>query len=820
MRLLPLGLIGLVLLSAHPSRAAAQGAPAGPGRGMPPAAGPGEIRGRLVVAGGRPVTTGSIAVRRGSETAFVGGTLPRADGSFVVDGLLPGTYSVRVRSLGYAPVVKNDVVVTAQAPRVDLGTIELSQVATTLAGQTVVAERDEIQLSPERNSYSVKNMATASGGTAVDALRNIPSVEVDGSNKVSLRGSDNVVVQINGRTSPLRGEQLGTFLAQLPANVVSRIEVAMNPSAKEDPEGTAGIINLVLAQQVEAGLSGGLTFGTGSTGLANGSGNIGTQKGPLTLFTSLSGTRDPRPFTGWSARTNAAPTTPAYANSSLDGSNEPLSGTLLARSEYKLDERNALSFDAVVSRSRMDRDNASYFTNLDAARDTLGLFNQFSSSRGRNRTQDYTAAFRRTGPPAATTFSAELRHTRFGLDYANVRSNQLVRPDATTGTTAAPTMLDGLHANLPMWVLQGDLTHPFSPGNKLDVGVKSTLRSLSSNSDLATVDASSGATVPVRVSGVDYRESIQALYGMLSSQFGKAQTQLGLRVENSGTALDLPSGAAGHDDHYTSLFPNGTFLYNLTDTRQARASYSRRITRPQAPQLDPSEFYENSRMVFRGNPDLKPEYTDAVELGFQDARSWGSLQLNPYLRQTANAMRNIRTVDAQGVTVATFANVANVRTLGTDANVNVRRGTLSVGAGGGVFDYRSEAGALSTHAFSWNARSNVSYGISKVLDAQLQANYRARTQVEGGEQLPFFITNLALRRKLWGEAGSLTLRLNDVFNTATFAVKTETNGVSETLERRFGQRGVFVTFSRTFGQQLKLRPRTEPDAAAPGPGTG
>ena len=125
-------------------------------------------------------------------------------------------------------------------------------------GQEIVGEREETVVQPDRTSYSTKNMTAATGGTAIDVLRNIPQVEVDGNNNVSLRGNGNVVIQVNGRATPLKGDQLGTFLAQMPANDVKTIEVATNPSAKDDPEGTAGIINIVLNQEAELGLSGGM----------------------------------------------------------------------------------------------------------------------------------------------------------------------------------------------------------------------------------------------------------------------------------------------------------------------------------------------------------------------------------------------------------------------------------------------------------------------------------------------------------------------------------------------------------------------------------
>ena len=167
---------------------------------------------------------------------------------------------MRVRAIGFAPYVRNDIVDHGrEADRRTSARSRLTIVAAKLDATQTVAEREEVVLAPDRTSYNVKNMPAASGGTAIDVLRNIPLVEVDGSNNVSLRGNANVVIQINGRSTPLKGDQLGAFLAQLPAGTVKNVEVATNPSAKDDPEGTAGIINIVLNQEAELGLSGGVS---------------------------------------------------------------------------------------------------------------------------------------------------------------------------------------------------------------------------------------------------------------------------------------------------------------------------------------------------------------------------------------------------------------------------------------------------------------------------------------------------------------------------------------------------------------------------------
>lgn len=761
----------------------------------------GEVRGKLVGPTGQAVPNASITVRSGKDTSFAGGTLPRPDGSFVVDGLRPGTYAIRIRAIGYAPVIRTGIAVTPQAPA-DLGAVSLQVVTTQLAEQVVTAERDAVTLAPERNSYSVKGMATVSGGTAVDALRNVPSVDVDAStNQISLRGNSNVVVQINGRTSPLRGEQLGTFLAQIPAATLTRVEVTTSPSAKEDPEGTAGIINIVLAQEVEGSRTAGFSIGTGTTGLANGSANAGIQRGRWTLFSSASGMRDPRTMTGLTSRINTAPVT-SFANADQAGETAPRAQSFVARSEYKASKIWAVSFDAMANRMRMGRDNLSRFTMLDVNEDTTGQFEDYTALTSRNNMQDYTMGLRRQAPKI-NPFSVEARYTRMAFTTGNTRVSN-------PGAAGASTLVDSMAVRFPTMSLQSDYTRALGRNAKMDVGMKSTRRDLSSAAQTIDVDAAS----TLRSGSIGYLETINAAYGMGARQFGKAQLQAGLRLEHTGTRLDVTSHPAPLNADYFSVFPNGALTYALDKTTQLRASYSRRITRPQAGQLDPAERWENAQSVFRGNPDLKPEYTNAYEFGFQRTTGWGSYQINPYARYTDDAMRAIRSVDANGLNTGTFANVASMRTIGADVNTSIRRGKLSVNLGGGFFDYRSEAGEFSTKTVSGKAQMNATYAASKRFDGQIQANYLAPQAMEGGTRLANFMSVFATRWKIRGDASVLTLRAVDPFDTQRMRIRTRTGAVTEDLERRMDVRALMLTYSRTFGQQLKLRPPSEVDPAS------
>ena len=787
---------------------------------------PGEIIGKLVEAGsGRALTSGSITVRRASDTAFAGGALPRPDGSFRVDGLLPGRYTVRVRALGHAPLVRSGAVISVESPSVDLGTLELAVVATQLEGQLVTAEREEVELAPDRNSYSTKNMTTASGGTSIDVLRNVPSVEVDASNKVSLRGNENVVVQINGRASPLKGEQLGNFLAQLPASNVTRVEVSTNPSAKNDPEGTAGIINIVLNQEAELGLSGGLTAGTGTTGMTSFSGNIGRQAGPITVLVSGNIYRDSRATSGTLFRTNIAVPAPAFVESTSDGTSRPLGGGMTLRSEYRFTDRDALSFDAFAYGGRYANENASYYTNLDDAGVVTGLFDQFTNSVSRNQSQDYTLAFRRTGKPQQATFSSELRYSANEDRNENILLGVVRQADASTGATASPAERDRTRGSFPSWNLQTDWSQPFGGGTKLESGFKGTQRITSNAFSAAYYDSASASYIPApaRATAFDYRERIGAVYAVLSQQVKKVQAQAGLRLEQAVTRLDLPTAALQADNRYGSAFPSAIVSYNFTEMRQAKVSYSRRVSRPSPYQLSPIEYREDARNVFRGNPGLGPEYTDALELGLQEARGWGSVQLNPYLRKTIHAVRFIRSVDADGISVGTFENVASTTMLGADLNVTYRHGPLTLFSGGSAWRYSSDAsnlsGNLSTRAVVWSARSNLTWKLSPKADLQGFANYRAPSATEGGSQSAFVFSSVGLRYKLWGDQGNVSMRVADPFNLMKFGYRTANGQVIELRERRFNQRGLFFTVTRNFGQQLKLRPRQdpEPQTAAPGP---
>lgn len=812
-------IVAFALLLAAPGAVLAQRTPGQGGRPANPAAqAAGEVRGSVVDASGEPVRSASVGVRSARDSSLVNGALTGADGSFRIEGMRPGRYFLRVSALGHQPITRSGITLTPAQPVADVGTIRLAAGALQIEGLSVTAERAEARLAPDRNVYSVRDMPAAAGGSASDALRNVPAVEVDIDGQVSLRGNQNVVVQINGRPSPMRGEQLGAFLAQLPANLVDRVEVIPNPSARFDPEGMAGIINVVLRQNTDLGTSGGVTVGAGSTGQVNLSGNLGYQRGPLTLFGNYGFMRDERESTGFTRRENRYLSPLTYLEQDNRGELNPLSHTLNATADVRLGRRDVLFGSALLSTRGMERSDLSVYRELDAARTSTGLRDRRAEEDGDDTGMDYVLGYRHTVTPRQNELSAEVRFNREWEDERTRFSERVLAPDGSPADGLPLLETQATDERTRTWTLTADYVRPLPGGVRLETGYRGTLRRLDSDFDAALFSHQEGSYLPdpTRSNAFVYDEQVHAAYGVLGGTAGRFDLQAGLRAERAFTEFELETTDERFDNDYASLFPSALVAFNLSDERQLKASYSRRVERPRTRQLNPFGRELDPLNVFRGNPYLKPEYTHSLEVGFQQSSQRGTFQLTPFLRQTTDAVRRFTTVDdATGVATTTFLNVATTESYGTDVNGTLRLGRVT--GFGGVSAYRQVSDAsnlgedVGSDAFGWSARANATVSVTPRLDVQGFLMYRAPMATEQGRVSGRSMFNLALRQRVLGERGSVSLRVVDPFNTMRFRSLTEDDRLFQETERRFGARGVFLSFSYNVGQQPRTRQRNQPE---------
>lgn len=817
MRRFPLvAALGLLLLPLGGARVALAQAPTRPPASptaLPAAAG--ELRGRVVAADGNvPVDRAAVAVRSRADSVLVAGAIAGEDGAFRIRGLRPGAYVLRVTAIGFTPR-RQEFAISPAAPTHDAGAIALARVAVTLTGVQVTAERAAMTIEPDRNAYRAKDVAPAAAN-ASDVLDAVPSVQVDGDGKVSLRGNENVAVQINGRPSPLHGAQLAAFLKSLPASTVERVEVVPNPSAKYDPEGMAGIINIVLKQNTDIGLSAGVNAQMAETDRYNASGNVGYQSGPLALFTSLGFNADDRAIIGVNDREryDALGALLSVTNQEIDGRQGGRGQNLSANADYRLTPRDVLSSALTINHRDGSDDARSAYTELDASQTPVERYGRPRVTDTKGLLIDYTMALKRTFEPRKHELSTELR---FNRAHDEDRTALWKLPAGGSPLERENDDTDALTKQLNA---QADYTRPLGARFKLETGYKGTARWLDRDFFVEKDAAGSGDWVRSDLSNAfQFDETVHAGYGVLSQTAGKVQLQGGLRAEHASRTFALDEPAQKYPYSYTSLFPSGVVTYNRSEKVQLKASYSRRIRRPGTQELNPFPSFFDVQNVFLGNPRLKPEYTDAIELGLTRTWKLGSLQLSPFYRHTTDIIRvainTADTVEGREVTSVSFENLATSDSWGSDLNGQLRLGPRFNGlASFNVFKMVTDGGStssLGSNAVTWSARLNATTQLSPTTTVQAAYFYRAPMNIERGRFAAVQGTNVSVRRKIYGDRAVVGVRVNDPFNTNRFRVVAGDDNVTQLTARSFGVRSTWLTFQYSYGQAPKVREQRPPE---------
>jgi outer membrane receptor protein involved in Fe transport len=807
--------LGLLFLTGANVGFAQQGRPT-----TPPPSGNGELRGVITAAeGNTPLQHAGVAVRSAVDSVLVAGAITGENGAFQIRGLRPGAYYLRVTLIGFGPQ-RREFTITPAAPTADVGTIVMARVAVALQGVEVVEDRPTMTIEPDRNTYRAKDVAPAAGN-ASEVLDAVPSVQVDGEGKVSLRGNENVAIQINGRPAPIRGPQLAAYLKGLPANIVERVEVIPNPSAKYDPEGMAGILNIVLRQDADLGLSTGLNFGVAETDRYNASGNVGYQSGPLTIFSNLGVYSDDRAIEGINDRErfDAVRSLISVTSQDIDGRTGGKGQNLSTTVDYRLTPKDVLSNVLSVNRRHGNDGQVSNYIELDESRTPVDYYNRPRNTDTRGLMFDYTLAHKRTIEPRKHELASELRFNHSHDEDGSVFWKQPL----TSGGSASGFPIEGENnftdAITRQLTAQLDYTRPLGANLKLETGYKGNARLLDRDFRVETDSTGDGTWTRSDLSNAfEFDETVHAAYGVLSRSAGKVQLQAGLRAEHADRNFALVDATEDFPYRYTSLFPSGVIMYSPSQATQMKVSYSRRIRRPGTQELNPFPSFFDLQNVFIGNPELNPEYTDAIELGLSRTGKLGSIQFSPFYRHTTDVIRvdinTADTVNLREVTSITFQNLATSNSWGADLNGSLRFGPKFNGFSSfNVFKMVTDGGsesAVGSSAVTWSARFNGTSQLTQTFSVQASYFYRAPMNIERGRFEAFQGMQFSMRKKLNGDKAVVGLRFNDPFNTNRLRVNVGDDNVQQLTVRKFGVRSAWLTFQFNYGQAPKVRePRPE-----------
>jgi outer membrane receptor protein involved in Fe transport len=750
-----------------------------------------------------PLENVTVALRDRAESARVMQVLTGADGAFRFAHVPPSTYDVVGSLVGHRPFRTAPFSLTEAVPGIVLPPIMLRPTALVLREVEVSANRNLVASGLDRRVYQVDHDVVAKSSTASELLQNIPSVQVDIDGNVSLRGSPDVTILVNGRKSTLMGSSRAEVLQQLPAAGIERIEVITNPSAKFTPEGTSGVINIVTKKTSGGGWNSDVTGHVGEAGRNNENVTLGAHPGNLDLFGSYSFREDLRHRDGTDARELlSSETSYREANHLVTRPTVHLANGALTWRPTKADE---IEWTATYFHRRPARDGVSTIVTRDAGGSVLTDEDRAQSGFELEPYAGMTAAIQHDFAQPDRQLRMEVEGSN-NLQTETVHFAELWRVPVQPGGASDVVLrqLERLgHVTL-------DYTSPLGDGAKLETGYALELHRQDIRSTADSLDASSRSLAPDPTRTYRFRldQAIHAAYATYQRPVAGFDVLAGLRGEYANVSSDLVTGGVGFQDTYASLYPTLHVGHQLGARTELRASYSRRIRRPESDDLNPFPEYTDPYNIDAGNPRLKPESIHSFELGCQLRTEHVTFSPSLYYRLRTDGFTRVTTVLGDSTFLRTMANLARDRSAGLEPVVTFTGGRwLQANLNANVFYEQIDASNLGftgmRSVVSWSGTGNTTFTPGTRTTLELNATYRSVRLTPQGSSRPSFVLNLGARRACWGDRLSITLAVSDLLKTQVQETDLDVDDVHQRVTNHRDARVAYLGATWHYG-------RTEP----------
>jgi len=681
-------------------------------------------------------------------------------------------------------------------------------------GQVEVTASKEQQLnSIDRKIYYVGRDIQATTGSAADVMQNIPSVEVDIDGNVSLRGNSSVQILIDGRSSAQMGSSSrADALAQMPADTIERIEVITNPSAKYKPDGTGGIINIVLKKGRAKGYSGSARVTVGNRrryGLYAG-GNL--NPGPFNLYGSYSIRQDDRPRSVVDQRSYIDPTTHLAASTQSRTSEDSRPFTQLGRAgiEYKAGPKDVWREDMDFSYRTFDRHSLEHDTianNLGVATTDYERYRYDPENEG---DVDSTTSYEHDFSGQDETWTTELEFEHHAETERNHYTNTYAQP-------AGPPTTEFIRvaANEPSTELKSEYVDKVGDTSRLELGFDGTDdRSTQDHLDLVQ-DPQTGAMVsnPQVTNSFFMEQAVAALYATYRRSWGRFGMLAGGRFESVELKTDQITSAISDVQRYSSFYPSLHLSYDLTASQQLQLNYSHRVRRPESDDLNPYPRYQDPYNLSAGNPYLKPEETHSVEAGYQYKNGEATYLATLYYRASYDSFTQVSQYISSSTLLTTQENLGSSRSGGLEVAATASpTDKLSLNASGNLYYNQIDASNLGydtrQSAIAWTGKASVEYALSKVSMFQVNTIFMAKRLTPQGYREPTFVANIGFKHEFKEKRLSLVLTVSDLFNSLKYVNKLDTPLLQDDVTRRRSARTVYMGLVYRFGA-AKAKPKDD-----------
>jgi outer membrane receptor protein involved in Fe transport len=776
------------------------------------------VKGKVTDKSNKPLEYSTISIQHPESYDEVSGGITDVAGNFSVE-VIAGQYLLYIETFSgthyEAPITVDG--------NVDVGIIKMDETSVvTLEGATITGNTSMYRMELDKKVYDLSKDAMAKGSSVSDALQNVPSVEVDGEGNVSLRGNESVRILIDGKPSSLVGiSDPAQALQSLPADMVERIEVVTNPSARFEAEGGAGIINIILKKGKMQGLNGSINVNGGIPVTAGASVNLNYRTGKWNLFTNLGYRYAEREREGSSFTTRYdADRIPRFEEMNNEGLRINNGYNLMLGTEYYLDDRNTFSISGSYRNGK--NENKADLTYIDYDSTMTPYANSIRTEN--EKEDDYsvegTFNFKHEFLDPGHQFLVDLRAT-----YSEETENGQLR-EIGQFVDATERSFSSEYQNRV--IISADYIYPFGEKGRFELGARGEMEGTLTEFKVDSLAGSEWINKDLFANRTDYRQNVYAAYAQFGQGFGNFSYFAGLRMENSDIAVKSILNNSVTRKNYVDFFPSLFLNYELGNDNQLQASYSRRIRRPRGWDLIPFTSYSNNRNLFVGNPDLNPQYTDSYELSY--VTKIGKLMVTPnvYYSNTQDNIQRYQSLNQEGIFITRPINVGTEERYGGDLTFTYRpfkwwnfMGNVN------LFGYKTEGQHTDTYTnaetgevvtrttnfdgdgFSWFGRLNNTFTLPAKFNVQVSANYRGGTKTAQSERKPMYGVDFSINKDLFNDRATITASVRDIFNTR----KMEYNSFGEDFEmesmNRWNIRSFNLTFTYRFNQSKRDQRKQE-----------
>lgn len=741
-----------------------------------------------------------------ADSTTATGTITASDGTFELQHSTPGEYFVRISFVGFQTKVVTDVTIEEDTDEIELGELTLAEGTTEMEEVQVSAERQYMQVEADRTIYNPGEQPVTTGGSGRNVLEQIPSVDVSMEGDISLRGSQGVTIYLNGSPAPMSGQALTSFLEGLSSDDIEQIEVISNPSVAFEPEGSAGIINIVLAEDAERGWGGSISASASTDEDYNGSGNVNYGSGPWSIYSNYSLRLDEDEDSGSRFRINRMADPLTYLNQQSSEQENDVDHTFNTTAEYRFTEQSVISLRGLVSRRTSESEELLDYARRGPDSTMVDEYDRNALSTGTDLNTDYSLEFERIVEPNENELTAEFEVEQ---EWEDGGDRYLQYDLFQTG--GDEVLEEEQHIDESGLETEGeaevDYIRTLWENGKLEAGYEADFEIMSSEFYSESLNFETGEFQPDTLlnNQFSYDEQMHSVFGILNQSFGDFSAQIGGRLERAVSTFNQETQGEKFNNEYFSFFPSIHLSYSASQANTFNVSYSKRVRRPSSWQMNPYPDYEDPTFRRIGNPYLTPEYTHSFEAGYSRLGEKYTVSFSPYFRYTVDEISWHEEITDDGISILTFENYSTESSFGLELV-----GSLTLGewlkANGSVNAFRRETNAtnvqsaLSNNALGYHARLRLTATITEGLSFQFSQFYRSGHDIPGGHIGASTRSNMALQQKFLNNRMSLNLRASDLLGETGFHITRNTDQFYQESSSRRDPRRVELNLRYNFNQ--------------------